>query len=95
MLTKSPRSSASDLVRRRFVFARPLDNLRTTSKTHFAAWRALGDVPGAGAGTTLDKGVEPDALAKSPNDENKGLMDRARHRERVPNWKASNRGRCT
>jgi len=38
---------------------------------------ALGDDLGAVTGTSLDKGVELDALAKLNKDERKGLIDRA------------------
>jgi hypothetical protein len=48
-----------------------------------ARGEALGDDLGAVTGTSLDKGVELDALAKMPKDERKGLIDRARTGERV------------
>ena len=43
-----------------------------------ARGEALGDDLGAITGTSLDKGVELDALAKLPKDERKGLIDRAK-----------------
>jgi ParB family transcriptional regulator, chromosome partitioning protein len=43
-----------------------------------ARGEALGDDLGAVTGTSLDKGVELDALAKMPKDERKGLIDRAK-----------------
>jgi ParB family chromosome partitioning protein len=43
-----------------------------------ARGEALGDDLGAVTGTSLDKGVELDALAKLPKDERKGLIDRAK-----------------
>jgi ParB family chromosome partitioning protein len=48
-----------------------------------ARGEALGDDLGAVTGTSLDKGVELDALAKLPKDERKGLIDRAKAGERV------------
>ena len=48
-----------------------------------ARGEALGDDLGAVTGTSLDKGVELDALAKMPKDERKGLIDRAKAGERV------------
>ncbi len=41
-----------------------------------ARGEALGDDLGAVTGTSLDKGVELDALAKLPKAERKGLIDR-------------------
>jgi len=43
-----------------------------------ARGEALGDDLGAVTGTSLDKGMELDALAKLPKDERKGLIDRAK-----------------
>ena len=43
-----------------------------------ARGEALGDDLGLVAGTSLDKGVELDALAKLPKDERQGLRARAR-----------------
>jgi hypothetical protein len=48
-----------------------------------ARGEALGDDLAAVTGTSLDKGVELDALAKLPKDERKGLIDRARAGEKV------------
>jgi hypothetical protein len=48
-----------------------------------ARGEALGDDLAAVTGTSLDKGVELDALAKMPKDERKGLIDRAKAGERV------------
>ena len=47
-----------------------------------ARGEALGDDLGAVTGTSLDKGMELDALAKLPKDERKGLIDRAKAGER-------------
>jgi ParB family chromosome partitioning protein len=44
---------------------------------------AFGGEPASVTGTSLDKGVELDALAKLPKDERKGLIDRAKAGERV------------
>jgi hypothetical protein len=48
-----------------------------------ARGEALADELDAVTGTSLDKGVELDALAKLPKDERKGLIDRAKAGERV------------
>jgi hypothetical protein len=48
-----------------------------------ARGEALGGDLGQVAGTSLDKGVELDALAKLPKDERKGLIDRAKAGQRV------------
>ncbi|MBM3553464.1 MAG: hypothetical protein FJX45_17365 [Alphaproteobacteria bacterium] len=72
------------------------DNLSFTSATALATGKAkrsieraaargaaLGDDLSAIAGTSLDKGVELDALAKAPDDERKALIARAKAGENV------------
>jgi hypothetical protein len=58
------------------------DGRRLSAETA-ARGETLGDELGAVTGTSLDKGMELDALAKLPKDERKGLIDRAKAGERV------------
>ena len=56
---------------------------RRSDEIAAARGEALGDDLAMVTGTSLDKGVELDALAKLPEDERKGLIDRAKAGERV------------
>jgi hypothetical protein len=56
-----------------------VDGRRLSAETA-ARGEALGDDLGGVTGTSLDKGVDLDALAKLPKDERKGLIDRAKAR---------------
>jgi hypothetical protein len=54
------------------------DKSRRSVEIANARGEALGDDLDTVTGTSLDKGVELDALAKLPKDERKGLIDRAK-----------------
>jgi ParB family chromosome partitioning protein len=56
---------------------------RRTIERAAARGAALGDDLVDIAGTSLDKGVELDALAKTPEDERKALIERAKAGEKV------------
>lgn len=53
------------------------DESKRSINQHLARAESLGDDLPRVAGTSLDKGVELDALAKMPEPERKGLIDRA------------------
>ena len=68
---------------------------RRTVERAAARGEALGDDLAAVTGTSLDKGVELDALAKLPKDERKGLIDRAKAGKWVSARRSNDRRGCS
>jgi hypothetical protein len=80
MSTRRSDKTFSDDVIRRVIAMPPQPKPKNDAR---ASPKKRGDDLGAVTGTSLDKGMELDALAKLPKDERKELIDRAKAGETV------------